>query len=385
MSLSSRMNQIAPFRVMDILARARHMQDQGRDLVHMEVGEPDFAAPSGVIEAVQKALTLGQTHYTPATGLPQLREAIAAYYRDRFGVVLSPQRIIVTPGASGALQLVLSVLVNPDDEVLVQDPGYPCNRNMIALLGGVPRSLPPMSAGFDATTAAASFGEKTKAVMLATPANPTGEVIPAHELNKIYQQIRKAGSHLIVDEIYQGLQYEGEPRTALSMGDDRLFVINSFSKFFGMTGFRVGWAVVPEWAVEAMDRLAQNLFLAAPTPSQYGALAAFDEENLVELERRRLIFKTRRDLLFSGLNELGFALGPKPPAGAFYLYAGLEGLAEDGLQLSEDLLAKAGVAITPGLDFGQHQANQHVRFAYTTDVSRLETGLKRLGDYLSTG
>lgn len=383
--VAERMHDIAPFRVMDFLARAQAIQAAGGDVVHMEVGEPDFPAPPCVMAAAQVALNSGYTHYTPALGLPALRQAIADYYQQRFGLAVDSARVVVTPGASGALQLILSALVNPGDQVLLQDPGYPCNRHMVSLLGGKPEALPPMREGFSPELAATALNANTKAVMLASPANPTGEVIPLKALAAFNQSLAKHDGLLIVDEIYQGLQYEGEVETALSLNADNLFVINSFSKYFGMTGFRLGWAVVPDWAVDALERLAQNLFLAPPTVSQHAALAAFNAENLAVLEQRREIFKQRRAVLRSGLGELGFDLQHSHPQGAFYIYAGVQRIADDGLTLSEQLLEQAGVAITPGVDFGNFEAEQHVRFAYTTDIERLETGLERIGRYLRAG
>ena len=372
---AARMQGIAPFRVMAILARAQALEAAGRDIVHMEVGEPDFPAPEAVNAAAQAALARGQTHYTPALGLPALREAIAGWYGQRFGLSIDPARVIVTPGASGALQLVLGALVDPGDRIGIQDPGYPCNRHMITLYGGEAMAVDP-------DRAAEMPG--LSGMMLVSPANPTGELISASRLAVLYRALRAQRRFLIVDEIYQGLQYETPPQTALVLGEEGLFVINSFSKFFGMTGYRVGWAVVPEAWVEPIERLAQNLFLAPPTLAQHAALAAFDPPVLDELERRRQVFQARRDRLFAGLRELGLALPPQPPGGAFYLYAGLpEHITEDGETFAQSLLEEAGVAITPGSDFGDNDTARHVRFAYTTEVSRIEQGLERLAGLLA--
>ncbi len=371
---ASRLRGIAPFRVMAILARAQALAAAGRDIVHMEVGEPDFPAPPEVNAAARAALAAGQTHYTPALGLPALREAIAGWYAERFGVTVDPARVIVTPGASGALQLVLGVLLDSGDRVGIQDPGYPCNRHMIALYDGEAVAVDPADA---ATTPGLS------GLMLATPANPTGEVLDPQALAAIHHALSRAGRFLIVDEIYQGLQYESRPHTALALGGEHLFVINSFSKFFGMTGYRVGWAVVPEAWVEPIDRLAQNLFLAPPTVAQHAALAAFSPPVLEELDRRRDRFRERRDRLHAGLRELGFGLPERPPGGAFYLYARLpQGIAEDGEAFAARLLEEAGVAITPGSDFGVRETARHVRFAYTTELARIEQGLERLSAFL---
>jgi aspartate/methionine/tyrosine aminotransferase len=386
--IAARMREIAPFRVMEILARARALEAQGRDLVHMEIGEPDFVSPPPVIEAAAAALHAGKTHYTPAAGLPALREAIADYYRARFCVDVDPRRIIVTPGASGALQLVLGVLVNPGERVLVTDPGYPCNRHMVSLFGGLPVSIPVEAAqGYAVTPQAlgAALAGGARALMLASPANPTGNVIDLDELQALNGVLQASGDGvLICDEIYQGLQYDSDPQTALALGDDNIVVINSFSKFFGMTGWRVGWVVAPEVMIEPMERLAQNIFLAAPTPAQHAALAAFSKPSMEVLEQRRGEFQQRRDYLYAAVAELGFGLAARPP-GAFYLYAGVERFTDDSLRFARDLLERAGVAITPGLDFGTHQAQRHVRFAYTTALARLEVGVERLRDFLRAG
>jgi len=380
--LAQRMRGIAPFRVMDILARAKGLEAAGHDVVHMEVGEPDFPAPAPVIAAAQAALQSGKTHYTPAGGIGALREALATYYSEHFNVSVSPKRIVITPGASGALQLVLGVLINHGDRVWVQDPGYPCNRHMIEMYGGIATPLPVMPDGVDSEQVLGVVDEASRALMFASPANPTGEVIRADQLAEIYRGLDLDRQVMIVDEIYQGLEYGHSPETALKLGEDGLFVINSFSKFFGMTGFRVGWVVAPSAYVEALERLAQNLFLAPPTVAQYGALAVFDDAVMVELERRRRVYEQRRDGLFQGLKSLGFALPDAPPPGAFYLYAGLNGLADSGEAFANALLEKQRVAVTPGVDFGVQGTRDHVRFAYTTSGEQIEKGLERIENYL---
>jgi len=386
--LADRMASIAPFHVMDILARAREMEVRGASVVHMEVGEPDFDTPASVVAAGQRALAEGRTHYTAAAGMVQLREAISTYYRDRFAVDIDPRRILVTPGASGALQLVLGVLVNPGDEVLVTDPGYPCNRHMVRMYGGNARSLELDASNDFALTEealASALATAPRALMLASPSKPTGQVIQADKLAAYYRQVcATASCSLIVDEIYQGLQYDSPVHTALSLGRDELFVINSFSKFFGMTGWRLGWVVAPETYVEAMDRLAQNIFLSAPTVSQYAALAAFGSNAMGVYEERRQIFQQRRDFLHQSLDELGFNLLGRPD-GAFYLYADISAFSDDSERFVRELLDEAHVAITPGIDFGTHQSQRFVRFAYTTGQPRLETAMQRLTTFLRAG
>lgn len=382
--IASRMERIEPFHVMDILARARMMEAKGGDIVHMEIGEPDFVTPEPIIKAGQKALAEGKTHYTPALGLPELRQAIADHYRNRFDIEVSADRVVITPGSSGALQLTMSVLIDPENEVLLTDPGYPCNRHFVQLVSGKPVNLNVNPADNYCPTICqleSAWNDNTRALMLASPSNPTGSVIGCDVMREIHDLVRVRSGMLIVDEIYQGLVYEGENYTALALGDD-LAVINSFSKYFGMTGWRLGWAVVPEWMVEPMDRLAQNIFLAAPTPAQYAALVAFDEETVSILEQRKEIYRERRDYLLPALKSLGFEF-PVTPQGAFYLYADSSTLAEDSFQFCNDLLTEAGVAVTPGMDFGRHRAKEHVRFACTTSLERLQEGVERIGNHIA--
>ena len=377
---------IEPFHVMDILARARRMDALGQDVVHMEVGEPDFSTPGPIVTAGIRALQAGCTHYTAATGLPALREAISAYYANRFGVQVDPGRIVVTPGASGALQLVLAALVDPGDKVLMPDPGYPCNRHMVRLFEGEAVSL-GVKASQDFSLAndqvIRNWDSRTRALMVATPANPTGRLMELKQLEQLYNAVLAPDGAFIVDEIYQGLVYEHPVETALSLGEDNLFVVNSFSKFFGMTGWRLGWVVAPKAYVPALDRLAQNIFLAAPTPAQHAALAAFQPETLDMLEQRRQIFQQRRDYLYDALVELGLRLGGKPE-GAFYLYADVSRFSNDSFEFCRQLLEQARVAITPGRDFGGYRAEKYVRFAYTTGMDRLQLGVERLRAFLTS-
>lgn len=382
--IAERMQHIQPFRVMELLARARALETQGRSIIHMEVGEPDFPTAAPITRAGQQALEQGYTHYTPAVGLTELREAISAFYRRRYGVQVAPERIVVTPGASGALQLALGVLMNPGDEVLMADPGYPCNRNFVYLLGGTPVSIPvDSSSDYQLTTRHLQqhWTPATRAVMLASPSNPTGTLLQPEELKQIHALTREKQAALIVDEIYHGLVYEGDACTALALGED-VFVLNSFSKYFGMTGWRVGWLVAPPRYVEHVDKLAQNIFLAASTPAQHAALACFTEETEVILQQRREEFRRRRDYLLPALQEIGFEIRCIPQ-GAFYLYAGCTKFTDDSFTFCNRLLEEIGVAITPGLDFGAHGARQHVRFAYTTSLENLQEGVRRLEQFLS--
>jgi aspartate/methionine/tyrosine aminotransferase len=378
-----RMDDIEPFHVMDLLARAKALEAEGRSIIHMEVGEPDFVTPEPVIRAGQQALQQGLTHYTAAPGIPALRQAIAEHYQAHYQVEVAPEQVVVTPGASGALLLIMGVLINPGDEVLMADPGYPCNRHFVRLMEGRAKGIAVDAANRYQLTLAqvrAHWSAHTRAVMLASPSNPTGTVIEADELKAIVEFVRQQQGYVIVDEIYHGLIYEGEVMTAAAMAD-HVFVINSFSKYFNMTGWRLGWTVAPIAAVRNLDKLAQNIFLAPSTLSQNAALAAFSEETRALLEQRRQAFRQRRDYLLPALREIGFEI-PAQPQGAFYLYANCRHFTDDSYRFCYDLLEQAGVAITPGIDFGQHLAGQHVRFAYTTSLENLAEGVKRIARYL---
>jgi aspartate/methionine/tyrosine aminotransferase len=377
--LSTRLNDIAPFQVMAILERARALQAAGRDVIHLEVGEPDFATPAAIVEAGRQALSEGHTFYTAAQGLPALREAIAAFYLQRYGVVVDARRIIVTPGASGALQIALSLLVDQGDQVLMADPTYPCNRHFVSLLGGEPVCLavgPESRYQLLADGVDAAWAERTVAAMVASPANPTGTLLTAAELAALSASCKRHGGSLIVDEIYHGLTYGCDAATALGVDPD-VFVINSFSKYFQMTGWRLGWLVVPDAYVEPALRLAQNLFLCPPTMAQHAALAAFQPQVIVELEQRRAEFGRRRDFLLQALPQLGWKL-PVQPEGAFYLYADVSEVTDDSFAYCARLLEEVNVAITPGADFGCYRAAQHVRVAYTTSIERLTEAVARI-------
>jgi aspartate/methionine/tyrosine aminotransferase len=370
---------IEPFRVMAILAQARQLEAQGRDIIHLEIGEPDFPTPDPIVAAGIEALRAGLTHYTPALGLPALRQAIAAYYAGRQGVQIDPQRVCVTPGASGALLLAMAALFEPGDEVLMADPGYPCNRHFARLMEvrGVAIAVGPES-GFQLTAeqVARHWGPRSRGVLVANPGNPTGTLLDRQELAAIHAFVREKGGWLLVDEIYHELVYASAPPSAALLGED-VIVINSFSKYWQMTGWRLGWLLVPERLVATIDNLAQNLFLAPPTIAQYAALAALAEETRPILEARKAELRARRDFLLAPLAGLGFHL-PVVPHGAFYLYADVSALAGSAEALCARLLSEAGVAITPGSDFGQHRAQAHVRLAYTTALPRLAEAMARL-------
>ncbi|GIX27218.1 MAG: aminotransferase [Burkholderiales bacterium] len=378
-----RMGAIRPFQVMELLARARALEAEGRSIVHMEIGEPDFDTPAPVAAAARRVLEGGSVPYTPAAGLPALREAIAGWYRRRYGVEVAPSRVLVTPGASGALLLAAGVLLDPGDRVLMADPSYPCNRNFVRFVGAESVGVPvgPESAyQLSPALIDAHWNGAVRAVMLASPSNPTGTVIAPETLQAIAAQVEPRGARLIVDEIYHGLTYGHEAGTALAVSSEA-FVINSFSKYFGMTGWRLGWLVCPEGYGREAEKLAQNLFISAPTLSQHAALAAFTPECVEILEARRREFEGRRDFLVPALRSLGFDI-PLVPQGAFYVYAGCGRLTSDSFRFCFDLLERAGVAVTPGVDFGEHRAREHVRFAYTNSLERLEEGIERLRRFL---
>ena len=381
--IAQRLAGVAPFHVMELLARARVLEAQGRSIVHMEIGEPDFPTAKPICDAGILVIETGNLFYTPALGLPELREAIARFYKDRYDVTVPASRIIVTSGASGALLLAIAVLIDNGDSVLMADPGYPCNRNFVRMMGGVADEI---AVGADTAyqltpeLVEARWTAQTRAVMVASPSNPTGTLMPAPAIERIAATARARGGAMIVDGIYHGLVYESEYTTALSFCDD-VFVINSFSKYFNMTGWRLGWMVVPEGYVREFEKLSQNIYLSAPTASQHAAIAAFEPATIAILEERRLEFKARRDFLLPALREIGFRI-PVVPQGAFYIYADCSALCDDSFVFARDLLEHAGVAITPGLDFGANAASGHVRFAYTSEVPVLAEGVKRIAEFV---
>lgn len=368
---------------MDILAQAKALSRQGKIIHHLEIGEPDFVTTQSIIDAGIIALRQSKTHYTPALGLPELRQAIAEYYARRFAVKVNPARIIITPGASGAIQLALSCLLDAGDNVLLSDPGYPCNRNIAQVLACEAITIATSAQSnyqLDANLVEKNWNSRTRAAMVATPSNPTGTLLPVKQLRNLCQAIQKKQGRLIVDEIYQGLIYDAEDYTALQFSDE-CFVINSFSKYFGMTGWRVGWMVVPEFYVDAIDRIAQNIFLAPPTISQYAAITALNAETQPVLDARRDEFKTRRDFLLPALEQLGFNITANPQ-GAFYIYANCESFTDDSFTWVKQLLNEQGVALTPGIDFGEHLANKHCRFAYTQSVEILEQAVAKIAVFI---
>ena len=378
-SLSDFAQRIPPFHVMALLERAQALSAQGHDVIHLEVGEPDFDTPEPVLAAIQDAVTHGHTGYTPAAGLPALREAIAEDYQNRFGARVSPGQVVVTPGASGALQLALAALLNPGDGVLLTDPGYPCNRQFVRLVGGEPQPVALQADdhfNVDPVAFLDAWQSNTRVAMVASPDNPTGNMLPVEALQQLARGAVDKGGILLVDEIYQGLCYT-QPATSV-------LVFNRFSKYFCMTGWRLGWLVAPESLVPAIERLAQNLFLAPSTPAQHGALAALQEPTLTILEQRHQLLARRRQCLLNGLAHLKLPVVSRAD-GAFYVYADVSDYTDDSFAFCADLLEKAKVAMTPGLDFGEgHDHRRFVRMAYTCSEARLTDALHRLEHYLES-
>ncbi len=390
-TVAARVRDIAPFQVMEVQTAARALEAAGRSVVHMEIGEPDFPTPAPVIAAAQRAIADGDIYYTSALGLPELRVAIARHYADHYGVTIAPEQVIVTAGSSAALLLLLALTVDRDERFLMSDPGYPCNRHFVRLLEGEPVGVP---VGADtryqlsADLVEAHWNERTRGVLIASPSNPTGTTVEPDELRAIAGVVARHGGRLIVDEIYLGLSYDLAPgaRPSSALGvlaaeSEELFIVSSFSKYFNMTGWRLGWLIAPQRHVRDLEKLAQNLYISPPTVSQRAALACFAPETLALLEERRRAFEARRDYLVPALRELGFGI-PVLPSGGFFVYADSSAFATDSRDFCRDLLAGAAVAITPGIDFGRHRSAAHVRFAYTIEQAKLEEGVARMARYL---
>ncbi|WP_120997670.1 pyridoxal phosphate-dependent aminotransferase [Stutzerimonas urumqiensis] len=382
---SARSGAIEPFHVMALLARANELQADGHDVIHLEIGEPDFTTAAPIVAAGQAALAAGHTRYTAARGLPALREAIASFYEERYGVAVDPGRILVTPGGSGALLLASSLLVDPGRHWLLADPGYPCNRHFLRLIEGEAQLVPVGPTDrYQLTPELVDryWNDASVGALVASPANPTGTVLSRDELAGLSAAVSRKGGHLVVDEIYHGLTYGMDAASVLEV-DDEAFVLNSFSKYFGMTGWRLGWLIAPEAAVPELEKLAQNLYISASTVAQHAALACFEPETLAILEQRRMAFAARRDFLLPALRELGFDIAVEPE-GAFYLYADISAFGGDAFQFCRHFLETEHVAFTPGLDFGRHLASRHVRFAYTQDIDRLKQAVERIARGLRT-
>ncbi|HMA30626.1 MAG TPA: pyridoxal phosphate-dependent aminotransferase [Casimicrobiaceae bacterium] len=383
-SLAARVAAIAPFHVMEVQTAARALEAAGRSVIHMEIGEPDFPTPQPVLDAARRALVDGGVYYTSALGLPELREAIARHYADHYGVAVDPGRVVVTSGSSAALLLVMGLLVDRDQQILLADPGYPCNRHFVRVLEGQPVAIPVGPESRYQLTAALveqHWSAATCGALIASPSNPTGTTVPGDEMRRIAAAVETRGGQLIVDEIYLGLTYGERAASVLEFADDA-FVISSFSKYFNMTGWRLGWVVAPERYVRDLEKLAQNLYISPPTLSQRAALACFEPATIDVVEQRRRAFEARRDFLVPALRQLGFGI-PVLPSGGFFVYADCSRFCNDSEAFCRDVLEGAGVAFTPGIDFGSHRAQHHVRLAYTIDERKLEDGVARLARYLA--
>ncbi|MBS0002186.1 MAG: aminotransferase class I/II-fold pyridoxal phosphate-dependent enzyme [Thioalkalivibrio sp.] len=382
--VSQRAAAMEPFRVMQVLARAQALEAPGRDVIHLEVGEPDFPTPEPIVAAATRAMAAGMVRYTPAHGTSALRKAIAGDYLRLYGLRVDPERVVVTSGASAAILLALAAGTDAGDAVLLPDPGYACNRQFVTALGGQPVPVPvPAQSGFQptATQIAAAWRPGTRAVMLASPANPTGTLLPEAELTAIAEVVRERNGMLIMDEIYGRLIFDRPPVTALSTVPDAI-IVNSFSKYYAMTGWRLGWMVVPEDWIEPVRRLAQNLFVAPPTVAQTAALAAFESGTETLLQARVRELQARRDFLLAALPGLGLELHARPE-GAFYIYADSRAHGSDSEALCARILDEAGVALTPGTDFSPGSGRDHIRIAYTQPRERLEEAVARLRPVLA--
>ncbi len=373
------MDDIAPFHVMEIQRRALELEAAGRRIVHMEIGQPDFPAPPPVIDAAVAALRREPMGYAPSLGLPELRAAIVRFYAERYRVEIDVGRVFITAGASGAFLVTLGALIDPGDEVLMPDPCYPCNRHFVRLFEGAARCIPvDEHSRYQLSLAELerNWSPRTRGVLLASPSNPTGTTVPPAELAAIVDWVQAKGGFVLVDEIYHELAYGERMPTAVALSDE-VFIVNSFSKYFNMTGWRLGWVIAPPRYARALERLLQNLYICASVPAQHAALAAFAPASLAIFEAQRREFQRRRDFLVPALRAVGFRV-PLMPEGAFYVYAGCERFGPDSHALALRLLERGGVAITPGIDFGANRPERHVRFAYTCALDDLREGVERM-------
>ncbi|MDG2141412.1 MAG: aminotransferase class I/II-fold pyridoxal phosphate-dependent enzyme [Gammaproteobacteria bacterium] len=377
--LSTSMCNVNPFRVMMVMDRAAELEAAGKKVVHMEVGEPDFSSAFPIINAAKQALEEGRTQYTSASGISELRESISCHYADKYRLKVDPSRIFITPGASGGLILLANMLVSPNDGILTTDPAYPCVRNLIQMSSAEPQLIPvEMDQNFQPNVKQIQNHkrENTTGIWLASPNNPTGTIIERDRLIEIARWARDENLNFVVDEIYHGLKYVNDLPSVLEI-DARAFVVSSFSKYFGMTGWRLGWIVVPEEYIPMANTLAQNLFISAPSIAQHAALACFTAEAEEIFEERRLEFARRKNFLSNELRNLGFKI-PTSIQGALYIYADISNFSQNSELFCRDLLNQNQVAITPGADFGEYKAEKFVRFAFTTSMADIELGLERL-------
>ncbi len=374
---------IEPFYVMEVVKEAAELAATGRSVIHLSIGEPDFTAPEPVRRAACAAIERGETQYTGALGLEPLRERIADWYAVRFGCRVDRRRIVVTAGASGALLLACAALLERDAEVLMPDPSYPCNRHFATAFGGRARLVPCGPAQrfqLTATDVDANWTDATGGILVASPSNPTGTSVAPDVLAQLIAAVDRRKGFVISDEIYQGLTYDGPPASALQLSDEVL-VINSFSKYFSMTGWRLGWIVAPAALVPVLEKLAQNLYICPSTIAQHAALACFDDAALSVYEERRAEFRRRRDFLVPALRSVGFGV-PVVPDGAFYIYADVSRFSQDSFEFVRSLLRATGVCLVPGKDFGVASPERYVRVSYATSLERLEEAVERMRGYL---
>ena len=395
MQISNRAQRIEPFYVMEVAKAARLLGDKllntERPMLYLNVGEPDFTAPPLVQEAAINAVKAGNTQYTQACGMPELRERISHWYKQRFNVDVPATRIVLTAGASAALQLACLALINSGDEILMPDPSYPCNRQFVSAADGLPVMIPTTAAErFQLSAAkveAAWQTGKTRGVLLASPSNPTGTSIHPDEMRRIHSFVQKQGGITLIDEIYLGLSHDDTyGQTALGL-DDQVISINSFSKYFNMTGWRLGWLVVPEALAPVIERIAQNLFICPSTVTQHAALACFEDTSITEYEKRRAEFKARRDYFIPALQQLGFEV-PVMPDGAFYAWADCSKICsrlgiKDSWDLAYEIMHKAHLAVTPGRDFGTYETAKFIRFSTANSLPQLKQAIERLRVMLS--
>lgn len=370
--------QVDPFIVMDVMEAARAAEAAGRRIIHMEVGQPSTPAPAAARKALAAALDENPLGYTVALGLPDLRAGIAALYRRWYGVDLDPGRVIVTAGSSGAFLLAFSALFDAGDRVALGEPGYPSYRQILRAMSVTPVGM-PTSAGNRYQPVPADIPENVRGLIVASPGNPSGTMLGKPELSALMQAAAARDIAFVSDEIYHGLDYEGRAVSALEVSDEA-YVINSFSKYFSMTGWRVGWMVVPEDHVRTVERLAQNMFICPPHASQVAALAALGA--IDELEANRAVYAANRRLMLEGLPKAGFTK-IAPPDGAFYIYADVTDLTEDSRAFAAEILDKAGVAVTPGLDFDPARGHRTLRFSYAQGTAEIEEGLARLTAFMA--
>jgi aspartate/methionine/tyrosine aminotransferase len=393
--LARRLDTIEPFWVLEFAKLAERVAASpvcdpaqgGRRMIYLNIGEPDFTAPPPVLDAAQRCLAGGRTQYTQATGIAPLREAISAWYRSRFGVAIDPARIVLTAGASAALQLACLALFERGDEVLMPDPSYPCNRHFVAAADARAVLVPTTAASrwqLDAAQVESNWRAATRGVLLASPSNPTGTSIAPEEMARIVAAVRARGGVTVVDEIYLGLSYEERfGHSALALGED-VISVNSFSKYFSMTGWRLGWLVLPPALVAPVERLAQNLFICPSALAQHAALACFEPEALAEYERRRTAFRERRDFVVPALERLGLPV-PVLPDGAFYAWADVSRHTASSWDFCERLIREAQVALTPGRDFGPAHASAHLRLSFASRLELLHEAVDRIGSLLGAG